>query len=115
MTPWKVLRNTMNKVIAISESPEGDSVLGLVVGEPFCEISIKSLSAIGFKEIKDFKLTTDNFVMKSDVFNPAMLNEFSHHSGLDYSFFHFFACRKENLLNMITHIDPMYEELKNDV
>jgi hypothetical protein len=80
-------------------------VLGLVVEEPFCELAIKSLLAIGFKETTDFKSTTDNPVMKSDAFNPAMLNELSHYSGLDYGFFAFFSCQKEDLSNMIINID----------
>jgi hypothetical protein len=95
----------MNKVIAISENSEEHSVLGLVVEEPLCKLAINSLSAIGFKEVTDFKLTTDNIVMKSDVFHPNMLNEFSLYSCIDYFSFAFFTCHKEGLISMLILID----------
>lgn len=92
----------MNKIIAISENSEENSILGIVIGEPFFELSKDCLSNMGFKPYKQIKKT---FLMKSDYFRSWMLNEFSILSGLDSDCFSFFACHKEQFKEMIDLIE----------
>ena len=92
----------MNKVIAISENKEENGIIGLVVGEPFCELAMITLSGMGFKPLKQIKNTT---IVQCDDFRPSMLNDFSMFSGLDYECFTFFACKKEEFKDMLLFIE----------
>lgn len=92
----------MNKIIAVSENPEEDSMIGIVVGEPFFELARDCLSHMGFKPSKQIKNT---FIMKNKEFSPGMLNEFLMISGLDSDFFAFFACHTEQFKEMLELIE----------
>ena len=92
----------MNKIIAVSENPEEDSIIGIVIGEPFFQLARDCLSHMGFKPSKQIKNT---FIMKNKEFTPGMLNDFSILSGLDSDFFAFFACHKEQFKEMLELIE----------
>jgi hypothetical protein len=92
----------MNKIIAISENKEEDSILGIAIGEPFYDLAFMTLTRIGFNPIKQINNTV---ILKCDVFNSGILNEFSMNSGLDYDFFNFFVCSQEEFETIIISIE----------
>ena len=92
----------MKKVIAITENPADQTMLGIVVKEPLCDLAVQVFQDLGFKPKEQIRELS---IMKHDSFYPNALNDFSIFSGLDCNFFTYFICKIEDCENMLKSVE----------
>ncbi len=92
----------MKKIVGFCEHPEDHDVLGIVISDVFREVAIPTLLKMGFS----YNSTQDNLeIFYSKEFDTGMLNKFTQMSNLDYDYFKFFACKKEQLSSYLQTIN----------